>query len=99
MISMPSVQRQLIDAGFKNRFFGWSAIRQLPNIMVEDEIIEKVISGVYEAGYALVIATNRRILFLDKKPASFVVEEVAYDMVSEVEYRINPFSAHITIHC
>ena len=99
MVSMSTIRAQLKAAGFKNKWLGWSAIRELPAILTENEIVHRVASGTYPGGHAVMIATNRRILFLDKKPISFIVEDVPYDVISEVEYHINPFNANLTIHC
>lgn len=99
MVSMVDIKQQLKATGFSNKFWGWSAIRELPSILGNDEVIQQAMSGTYEGGHALLIATNRRMLFLDKKPLSFVVEDVPYDMISEVEYTVNLFNTKIMVHC
>ena len=99
MVSMSNIKNQLRAAGFRNKFWGWSAIQQLPAILDDDERIMRVASGMYEGGHAIILATNRRLLFMDKKPISFVVEDIPYDMVAEVQFRLNPFDATLTIYC
>ena len=99
MVSMLDIKQQLRACGFSNVLWGSSAIRELPNILANDEVIQQAMSGTYDAGHALLIATNRRLLFLDKKPFSFVVEDVPYDMISEVEYTVNLLNTKVNIHC
>jgi len=98
MANTLDVRKQLLQAGFRNKYMGWSAINQLPMILEEDEMIERAISGMYEGGYAVILATNRRILFLDKKPFSFRAEDIHYEMVSEVEHYMGPIMAKLRIH-
>lgn len=99
MVTMKKVVEQLNDVGFRNNFWGWSAIRQLPNILNSNEEIERVVTGFYEGGHAVLIATNQRIILLDKKIMSFRVEEVHYEMVSEVEHFVSVFFSKLKIRC
>ena len=41
-------------------------VKELPNIISDDEIITYATSGVYDGHTWLVISTNKRIIFLDK---------------------------------
>ena len=99
MANTLEVKKQLHSAGFRNRRWGWSAVHQLPMILEDGERIERAVTGGYDDGYVVVLATNRRVLLLDKKPFSFKAEDVRYEMVSEVEHYLGPFVAKIRIHC
>ncbi len=99
MANTLEVRKQLHLAGFRNNYWGWSAIKQLPMILESDEMIERVVTGMYADGHAVVLATNKRILILDKKPMSFRAEDIHYEMVSEVEHYIGPMAAKLRIHC
>lgn len=99
MANMLEVRRQLHKAGFTNKYWGWSAIRQLPLILEDDEKIERVATGVYSDGHAVVLATSKRILVLDKKIMSFRAEDIHYETVSEVEHYMGPIAAKLRIHC
>ncbi len=99
MANLLEVRQQLHSAGFKNKYWGWSAIRQLPMILEADEEIERVVTGIYSDGHAVVLATNKRMIILDKKPMSFRAEDIHYEMVSEVEHYLGPLAAKLRIHC
>ncbi len=99
MITTREVRRQLRAAGFRNYYWGWSAIYQLPRILEEGEKVERAVSGMYADGYAVMVATNRRILFLDKKPMSFRVEDIHYETITDVEHYLGPLAAKLRIHC
>lgn len=60
--------------------------RELPHIIVEGEVIKHLVSGRYEGGFALLVATDQRLLIVDKKPLFLAVEDMRYDMVSEINY-------------
>jgi len=99
MANMLEVRRQLHKAGFTNNYWGWSAIRQLPSLLDSDEVIERVATGMYVGGHAIVLATNKRMLILDKKPMSFRAEDIHYEMISEIEHYLGPLTAKLRIHC
>ncbi len=61
-------------------------IRELPQIIIEGETIKHATSGRYQGGIALLIATDQRILVIDKKPLFLAVEDMRYDMIAEINY-------------
>ena len=67
-------------------------------ILEQGEVIERAASGYYDDGYAVVLATNRRVLFLDKKLMSFRAEDLHYEMISEVEHYLGPMVAVLRVH-
>lgn len=99
MSDLREIIRQLRLVGLTNNVWGWSEIKRLPTVIDEDEKIERAVTGFYEGGHALVLATNKRITFLDAKIMSFRVEDVHYEMVSEVEHFTGIFMARLRIHC
>ena len=99
MANTLEVRKQLDAAGFKNKYWGWSAIHQLPMLLEDGEVIQRCVSGLYSDGYAIMLATDRRVLFLDKKIMSFRAEDIRYEMVSEVEHYLGPVGAKLRIHC
>lgn len=99
MANALEVRRQLAEAGFRNKRLGWSAVNQLPMLLEDGETIKRVASGTYADGYVVAVATDRRILFLDKKMMSFRVEDIHYEMVSDVEHYLGPFMGVLRIYC
>lgn len=99
MLITKELRRQIWKAGYTNSFWGWSAIAQLPGLLEDDEVIEKITSGLYDAGHAVLIATNKRMIFMDKKVMSFRVEDIHYQMISEVEHRTGFIMAKLRIRC
>lgn len=86
MVNHHVVQKQLRAIGADNLFWGRGELAELPKIMLHDEIIEHVQHGHYNGGFATLVATNHRLLLIDKKPFFLTVIDLRYDMVAEVDY-------------
>lgn len=86
MVSLKSIDKQLVRVGMKNKFFGRPEVRELTHILAPRETINHAVMGHYEGGFALLVATDHRILLIDKKPWFLTLEDVRYDMVSEVDF-------------
>lgn len=86
MVSLEEVERQLkvIETNF--RFWGRSEMLELQHILIPGEQIQVCLNGRYEGGFAMLCATDQRLLLVDKKPLYLTMEDVRYDMVSEVDY-------------
>lgn len=98
MVSRESVQIQLKQIGFNHITWGKSEVDELPNIILPEEVIYECVNGYYEAGFSLLVATNFRVLLIDKKPLSYLtVLDLRFDMINEIEYSHRLMGAQITI--
>jgi hypothetical protein len=79
---------------------GWgrAEIAELQHVLLTDEVISECVNGIYEGGFALLVATDIRVLLVDKKPLNYLtVEDVRFDMISEMDYNHRMFGANIRI--
>lgn len=97
MISAKEIDRQLKNIGVSFWFFGNAELRELRHVMVDGEVIEHCILGHYEGGFAVLCATNLRLLLIDKKPFYLTLEDVRYDMIVEVDFAHRLLNATITV--
>jgi len=98
MVTKKSVEDQLKKLDFN--LFGWgrSEARELHHVILPDEEIYECVNGIYEGGFALLVATNVRVLLLDKKPLNYLsVEDIRFDMISEIDYGHRLIGARINI--
>lgn len=72
-------------------------IKQLPRILWEGEKIEAVAQGWYKAGIALVVATNRRLLLIDKKWLDTKIDDYPYSRITSVEQDSNLWLGKLVI--
>jgi PH (Pleckstrin Homology) domain-containing protein/putative oligomerization/nucleic acid binding protein len=69
---------------------GWQTrgeVKELPRILWPDELPLKVIRGSYGSGAGILVATDRRLIFIDKGLMSLKVEDFGYDKITSVQYR------------
>ncbi len=98
MVSAESVDKQLKRLKFNIHGWGKSEVRELHCILMDGEEIYECVNGMYEGGFALLVATDSRVLLIDKKPLNYLtVEDLRFDMINELDYSHRLLGAHITI--
>ena len=98
MVSAKSVEKQLKRVGFNHLGWGRTEVRELRNIILPDEKIYECVNGIYEGGFAMLLATDVRVLLVDKKPLNYLtVEDLRFDMINEIDYNHRLVGAYITI--
>ena len=80
------------------KFLGRREIKELPSILWEDEVPERVITGTYNNGNGILVATDRRLMFVDKGVFSFKMEDFAYDKITSIESKTGMMFGGITIY-
>lgn len=98
MVEPKVIHKQLKDIGFGGSPWNQKEIRELPKIIHEGEVISECVNGMYEGGVALLVATEMRLLLIDKKPLRYLtVEDFRFDMINEIDFSHRLASASITI--
>ncbi len=98
MVTREAVEEQLKKIGFNTHGWGRTEVGELPNIILPDEEIKECVNGFYEAGFALLVASNIRVLLIDKKPLNYLtVEDLRFDMINEIDYSHRLLGAQISI--
>ena len=78
---------------------GRREINDLPNILRDDEQVRGALQGLYGGGQGLLVATDRRLVFVDKKLIGnrVKVEDFPYDSISSIQYELKMLFATVTI--
>lgn len=98
MVSQESVDKQLKKIKYNIHGWGRAEAGELKNILLEGEEVYEVVNGVYEGGFAMLVATDVRMLLIDKKPLNYLtVEDMRFDMINELDYYHRLLGAHISI--
>lgn len=92
------VKQELEAVGLGNYGLMKGETRHLAAIIHEDEHIGGVIYGRYGGGGGMLVATNKRVLFLDHKLFFKKTDEISYDVVSGVSYNKQGDYAGVTLH-
>jgi hypothetical protein len=86
MVTLQEVEKQLDAIGANNRYWGRAEVVELQHILVPGEKITACLNGRYQGGFATFVVTDQRLLLVDKKLFYLTVEDMRYDMISEVDF-------------
>lgn len=86
MVHISIIEARLSRLGVKLSRWFQAEIKELQHILFEHEQIVSIVPGRYFAGYALLIATDQRLLLIDKRTFFLTVDDIRYDMISETDF-------------
>lgn len=98
MVTRHEIERQLKAIGADFRFWGRGEAKELEHIILPGEQIRYAINGRYEGGFAMLCVTDQRAILIDKKPMYLTLEDIRYDMISELDFSQRLFDATILIY-
>lgn len=101
----PELKRRLKQLGMSEYGLKKFATKYLSQVIHEGEAINGVVYGRYFSGSGalsleegMLVATDRRVIFLDHKPGFTDLEEITYDMIGGVRHqKFGPFNT-VTLH-
>ncbi|HET7320276.1 MAG TPA: PH domain-containing protein [Candidatus Saccharimonadales bacterium] len=92
------VKLELLRAGVTKYGLFKSESRYLPRVILPNEHIGGVVYGQSPVGSVMLVATDERILYIDRKPLFNVVDEISYGVVSGCRVsQQGPFTA-VVLH-
>lgn len=99
MPSLESIKADLSALDSASQFVARREINELPNILWDGEHKRAALQGLYGGGQELLLATDRRLIFVDKKMIGnrVKVEDFPYDKVSSIQYQTKMLTAVVTI--
>jgi len=81
-----------------SKLFGRRELKVLHKVLWDDETILKIIQGLYNNGFGILVATNRRLVFVDKRILWGVrVEDFPYDKITSIQYETGILFGTVTI--
>ncbi len=92
------VRAELIEAGVSSYGLKKTSIRHIPEVVQEDEHVKGVIYGWREANTATIVATDKRLIYMDHKPFFRINDEISYDFVSGVSLNTQGRFSAVIIH-
>ncbi|MFT4532114.1 MAG: hypothetical protein ACI9T8_000124 [Candidatus Saccharimonadales bacterium] len=90
------LESQLKSLSLKFRLFGRAEVRELRRILHSGEQILHCIFGYYQGGSGILVATNKRILLVDKRPFFLNLESISYEKIRDVAFNLKFLQA--TLH-
>lgn len=98
MATLNEIKEQIKHLDVGSKLLGMKEIKALPDILWEDEKLEKMVQGYYEKGSGILAATNKRLVFVDRGMIYGIrVEDFPYDKISSIQYETGMLGAKIMI--
>lgn len=97
MVAQKSLRSQLSRLRLHFWVFGRAEVRELRKILKPGEVIVHCAHGYYHGGSGLLVATNDRLLLIDKRPFYLNLEELKYHTIRDVSVKRHFLSATIRI--
>lgn len=98
MVTFATVEEQLKAIGCNFRFWNRAELRELCDILLPGETIAQAVGGQYEGGFALLCATDFRVLLIDKKPKYLTLKDIRFDMITELDFAGRAINSTIRIY-
>ena len=99
MPTLDEVKYQIKSLNFIDSFINRSEIKELPKILWEDEVIVDIVSGTYNQKNGILVATNKRLIFLEKGIFwGSTVEDFGYNKITSFVYHTGIFLAELEIY-
>ncbi|HUD10343.1 MAG TPA: PH domain-containing protein [Candidatus Saccharimonadales bacterium] len=97
MVTLQDVENQLKQIGFNFHAWGRGEVKELCKILADDETIKQCANGYYQGGFAMLVATDQRLLLVDRKPLFLTLEAIWYDKIGQIDYYHRMLNATISI--
>lgn len=91
------IKTQLRSVGASTYELQKPEVPELAKLLHDNETIQAFIFGFYEAGYGMMVATSKRLLFVDRMFVGLRVEDLPYSTLNAVEYDLSLFFGRIKV--
>ncbi len=98
MIHPSIIEARIGELRFRASRWFTPEIRELQHILMEHEKIIALACGRYFGSFALLVATDQRLLLIDKRLFFMNYEDTRYDMISEIDFNSQFYIATVTVH-
>jgi hypothetical protein len=96
MVHISVIEARMAQLGIKISRWYAAEIRELQHVLEDHEKIVALVPGRYFGGSALLVATDHRVLLIDKRTFYLTLEDIRYDMISEIDFSARMLDA--TLH-
>jgi hypothetical protein len=99
MPTYEQIREQISNLDGMSQFLGKREIKELPDILWENENIEKIVQGIYNGGNGILVCTNNRLIFIDKGLLyGLRVEDFPMEKISSIQYSTGLLMGKLTIY-
>jgi hypothetical protein len=98
MVHPSIIEARLGELRFRSSRWFRAEVHELQHILMDHEKIIALACGRYFGSFALLVATDQRLLLVDKRVFFMNIEDTRYDMISEIDFNSQVYSATVTVH-
>ncbi|HET6863958.1 MAG TPA: PH domain-containing protein [Candidatus Saccharimonadales bacterium] len=99
MVHPSLIEARLGKLGFRSSRWFRAEINELQHILMDKEELVSLVCGRYFGSFALLVATDQRILIIDKRVFFMTIEDIRYDMISEIDFNMQQmYAANLTVY-
>jgi hypothetical protein len=95
--SFEDIQDQVKSIEGFSQWLSRKEVKELPKILFDDERIEQIAQGIYNKNIGLLVATNKRIIFIDKSIFGLKIEDFPLDKITSIREELGMLTGKITI--
>ncbi len=93
MPTYQEIQSQIQQLSGTAQYLTRKEVRELPSILWSDESVQNIAQGLYKQGHWLIVATNKRLLFISKMFTTLKVEDYSYNKITSIQYETSGSSS------
>lgn len=98
MVHPGIIEARLGELRFKVSRWFKPEINELQHVLMDEEKIIALACGRYFGSFALLVATDLRLLLIDKRAFFMTIDDTRYDMISEIDFNQQAYIANLTVH-
>lgn len=91
------IKKQLRAVGASSYELQKPEIPELVKLLHHDETIQSFVLGFYDSGYGMLVATSKRLLFVDKMFVGLKVEDLPYSTLNAIEHDLGWVFARVKV--
>ncbi|MBX4188914.1 PH domain-containing protein [Candidatus Saccharibacteria bacterium] len=97
MVHPGVIDARLSELGFRASRWFQAEVKELQHVLMENENIIALACGRYFGSFALLVATDQRLLLIDKRMFFMNYEDTRYDMISEIEFNSQIYCSTLSV--
>ena len=98
MVHISEIESRVSQLGVRLSRWFRPELRELQHVLLDHETIIAVAPGRYFGSFALLVATDQRLLLVDKRAFFMNLEDIRYDMISETNFNARLYDATVSIY-
>jgi len=96
MVHPSIIEARLGELRFRSSRWFRAEVLELQHILMDHEKIIALACGRYFGSFALLVATDQRLLIIDKRVFFMNYEDIRYDMISEIDFNSQVYNATLS---